>query len=269
VDVATEGLCVAGDAARLAQVFANLLTNAAKYSDPGGRITVKAQRVADRVRVSVRDEGIGIESGLLEQVFSLFHQEGRGLDRAQGGLGLGLAIVRNLVLMHEGTVEARSDGPGEGSTFVVELPLCASHERAQEEGGTAPRIVAGERRHHILLVDDNVDARDTLAFAFGALGHRVTSAGDAFQALERTDASRPDVAVLDIGLPGIDGYELADRLRQRDGQRLTLIAVTGYGQPGDKARAITAGFDAHFVKPVDFKQLVATLESLAARYPAA
>ena len=262
VDVAADGLCVAGDAARLAQVFANLLTNAAKYSDPDGRIMVKAQRVDDRVRVSVRDEGIGIEAGLLEQVFDLFHQDGRGLDRAQGGLGLGLAIVRNLVLMHEGTVEARSEGPGKGSTFVVELPVCASDERSFEERRTAPRVVTADRRHHILLVDDNIDARDTLAFAFGALGHHVTTAADAFEALDRTDSSRPDVAVLDIGLPGIDGYELADRLRQRDGPELALIAVTGYGQPEDKARAVTAGFDAHFVKPVDFHQLVAAIESL-------
>jgi CheY-like chemotaxis protein/anti-sigma regulatory factor (Ser/Thr protein kinase) len=250
---------VSGDPARLAQVFANLLTNAAKYSDPDGCITVKAWRVGDHVRVSVRDEGIGIEAGLLEQVFGLFHQEGRGLDRAQGGLGLGLAIVRNLVRMHEGTVEARSDGPGKGSTFVVELPVCASDVRTLEERGTAPYVVAADQRHHILLVDDNVDARDTLAFAFGALGHQVTTAADAIEALDRTDASRPDVAVLDIGLPGIDGYELADRLRQRDGPGLTLIAVTGYGQPEDKARALTAGFDAHFVKPVDFNKLVATI----------
>jgi signal transduction histidine kinase/CheY-like chemotaxis protein len=259
VDVAADGLCVTGDAARLAQVFANLLTNAAKYSDPDGCITVKAWRVGDHVRVSVRDEGIGIEAGLLEQVFGLFHQEGRGLDRAQGGLGLGLAIVRNLVRMHEGTVEARSDGPGKGSTFVVELPVCASEERAVEERGTTSHELSEDQRHHILLVDDNIDARDTLAFAFGALGHQVTTAADAFEALDRTDASRPDVAVLDIGLPGIDGYELADRLRQRDGPGLTLIAVTGYGQPEDKARALTAGFDAHFVKPVDFNKLVATI----------
>jgi CheY-like chemotaxis protein/anti-sigma regulatory factor (Ser/Thr protein kinase) len=254
---------VSGDPARLAQVFANLLTNAAKYSDPGGRITVRARRIDDRVCVSVRDEGIGIEAGLLEQVFGLFHQEGRGLDRAQGGLGLGLAIVRNLVVMHEGTVEARSDGPGKGSTFVVELPVCASDVRTLEERGTAPYVVAADQRHHILLVDDNVDARDTLAFAFGALGHQVTTAADAFEALDRTDASRPDVAVLDIGLPGIDGYELADRLRQRDGPGLTLIAVTGYGQQSDRARAQAAGFGAHFVKPVDFDMLLSAVERLA------
>jgi signal transduction histidine kinase/ActR/RegA family two-component response regulator len=268
VDVPEVGLCVTGDAARLAQVFANLLTNAAKYSDPGRRITVKARRMDDRVCVSVRDEGIGIQAGLIEKIFDLFHQEGRGLDRAQGGLGLGLAIVRNLVMMHEGTVEARSDGPGKGSTFVVELPVCASDARTLEERGTTPNVVPADLRHHILLVDDNIDARDTLATAFRALGHLVTTAADAFEALESTDASRPDVAVLDIGLPGIDGYELADRLRRRDGSELTLIAVTGYGQPEDRARATTAGFNAHFVKPVDFHQLVATIEALAARRPA-
>jgi signal transduction histidine kinase/CheY-like chemotaxis protein len=265
VEVPRVGLCVCSDAARLAQVFANLVTNAAKYSDPGSRIRVKAQRLDDRICVSVRDEGIGIQADLIDQIFDLFHQEGRGLDRAQGGLGLGLAIVRNLVLMHEGTVEARSDGPGKGSTFVVELPVCVSDEHVLEERGTALDAVAEDQRHHILLVDDNLDARDTLATAFGALGHRVTTAADAFEALDRSDASRPDVAILDIGLPGIDGYELADRLRQRDGSQLTLIAVTGYGQPEDRSRAITAGFDAHFVKPVDFHQLLAAIEALAAR----
>jgi len=264
VDVAADGLCVLGDPARLAQVFANLLTNASKYSDTDRRITVEARRVDNRVRVSVRDEGIGIEAGLLEDIFGLFHQEGRGLDRAQGGLGLGLAIVRNLVLLHEGSVDAYSDGPGLGSTFVVDLPVCPSDHAGQEASGASPAGVAAdqERDLHILLVDDNADARDTLALAFTALGYAVTTATDGLEALNLVEACQPDIAVLDIGLPVMDGYELADRLRQRDGPAIPMIAVTGYGQPEDKARARTAGFDAHFVKPVDLHQLMTTIASL-------
>ena len=264
VDVAADGLCVLGDPARLAQVFANLLTNASKYSDTDRRITVEARRVDNRVRVSVRDDGIGIEAGLLEDIFGLFHQEGRGLDRAQGGLGLGLAIVRNLVQLHEGSVDAYSDGPGLGSTFVVDLPVCPSDHAGPEASGASPAAVAAdqERDLRILLVDDNADARDTLAQAFTALGYAVTTATDGLEALNLVEACQPDIAVLDIGLPVMDGYELADRLRQRDGPAIPMIAVTGYGQPEDKARARTAGFDAHFVKPVDLHQLMTTIASL-------
>ena len=266
VEVDAQGLCVLGDGARLAQVFANLLTNASKYSDVDSRITVQARRLDDRIRISVRDQGIGIEAGLLEDIFGLFHQQGRGLDRAQGGLGLGLAIVRNLVLLHGGTVEAFSDGPGLGSSFVVELPVCESDHRAHEKPGTKHAGLAADAEQglRILLVDDNADARETLALALSAVGHHVTTATDAFEALKLVDATQPDIAVLDIGLPVMDGYELADRLRQRDGPAVALIAVTGYGQPEDKARAHTAGFHAHLVKPVDLNLLMATIRALAA-----
>jgi signal transduction histidine kinase/CheY-like chemotaxis protein len=266
VDVAAEGLCVFGDPARLAQVFANLLTNASKYSDTDSRIVVEARRVDDRVRVSVRDEGIGIDAGLLEEVFGLFHQEGRGLDRAQGGLGLGLAIVRNLVLLHEGNVEAHSEGPGHGSTFVVELPICPSDHPVPAVSGADGRLATGHGAQpawRILLVDDNADARETLAQALVTLGHAVASAADGFEALGLAETFAPDVALLDIGLPVMDGYELADRLRHRDATAaITLVAVTGYGQPEDKARARTAGFDAHFVKPVDLQKLLAKIRAL-------
>ena len=272
VDVDAHGLCILGDPARLAQVFANLLTNASKYSDTGSRIVVEARRVDDRVRVSVRDQGIGIDAGLLEDVFTLFHQEGRGLDRAQGGLGLGLAIVRNLVQLHEGAVEAHSEGPGHGSTFVVELPICPSDVHVLALPGAEGVLVDGDNSHRswrVLMVDDNADARETLAQAFVALGHAVASAADGVEALALAGTFAPDVALLDIGLPGMDGYELADRLRHRDAAApVTLIAVTGYGQPEDKARARTAGFDAHFVKPVDLQKLLAKIRALRHEAPA-
>lgn len=265
VNVPAEGLCVFGDIARLAQVFANLLTNASKYSDIESRITIDAKCVGDRIQASVRDEGIGIERGMLEDVFALFHQQGRGLDRSQGGLGLGLAIVRNLVVLHEGTVEAHSDGPGLGSTFVVELPACEDGLDGLRRGGHEGGSDAGSPSQvwRILLVDDHADGRETLALAFNALGHKVVAAPDAFEALKIAEVFDPQVAVLDIGLPVMDGYELADLLRQRRaGSELTLVAVTGYGQQEDKERARTAGFNAHFVKPVDIQALVHCIEKL-------
>jgi signal transduction histidine kinase len=259
VDVPREGLGVCGDAARLEQVFSNLLTNASKYSDPGQRIEVVARRAGPAVRVQVRDQGIGIEASMLDDVFALFHQQGRGLDRSQGGLGLGLAIVRNLVHLHDGKVKAESEGPGRGSTFTVDLPLDQESRDAHDALAGESAVDPGAARMRIMVVDDNADARDTLARALRALGHETLAAADAFEALQGVDEFDPDGAVLDIGLPVMDGYELARLLRQRPGKPITLLALTGYGQPEDKARARSAGFDAHFVKPVDFSQLLAAL----------
>jgi signal transduction histidine kinase len=263
LQVPDTGLCVNGDPARLAQVFSNLLANAAKYSDIDGRIEVTAVQAGDMARISVTDHGIGIEAGMLEDVFVLFHQQGRGLDRAQGGLGLGLAIVRNLVTLHDGKVEAASAGPGHGSTFTVELPLCDAADLARMASAQDTTPVPARQGLRILLVDDNADARSTLTQALRAYGHHVSPAADALEAMRMVDDARPDVAVLDIGLPVVDGYELARQLRLRPGKPIPMVAVTGYGQPEDKARARAAGFVAHFVKPVDVARLAGMVASLA------
>lgn len=265
--VPESGLCVAGDMARLAQVFSNLLTNACKYSDPGTQITVTARRDGDNAIVEVVDQGIGIDADMLEAVFGLFEQQGRGLDRAQGGLGLGLAIVRNLVAQHGGKVRAYSDGHGCGSRFVVELPLlgngtCAPSKKA---GVTAD---ATDMHGRILLVDDNTDAASTLAMALRMVGFNVRTAADGLTALRIAEEFCPEVALLDIGLPVMDGYELAERLRKRCGDATKLVALTGYGQRSDRVRATEAGFDAHLVKPVDFSAVLLTLTRMLDRTPA-
>lgn len=261
IEVADSGLCLLGDVGRLAQVFSNLLTNAAKYSDPGTPITIVAQRDGDIARVAISDHGIGIDPGMLESVFELFEQQGRGIDRAQGGLGLGLAIVRNLVAEHGGSVRAQSDGVGRGSRFVVELPLASAGVGAAVEHRRATDAVA-TAEGRILLVDDNTDAASTLAMALRMVGFDVRTAGDGMTALRIAGEFQPDAAVLDIGLPVMDGYELARQLRECRGDAIRLVALTGYGQRSDRLRATQAGFEAHLVKPVDFVQVHRTLDSL-------
>ena len=260
------GLAVFADPTRIAQVIANLLTNGGKYTEPGGSIALDAAREGDRVRLSVKDSGVGIPAELLPRVFDMFVQAPQRSDRAQGGLGLGLAIVRSLVEAHGGEVVARSEGPGRGSEFVVYLPAAerASVELASPSRRPArPPRDAGTRRR-ILVVDDNVDAADMLADALRAGGHTVAVAYAAPEALTAVAGFAPEVVVMDIGLPIMDGYELAARLRdleagRADGRRLRLIAVTGYGQDADRERSAEAGMDAHLVKPVDLDQLEATV----------
>jgi CheY-like chemotaxis protein len=261
VDVDSE-LIIEGDKMRLAQVFTNLLTNAAKYTTSGGSITVSAKRAGDMLRIAVKDTGIGMRREMLPVVFDLFVQGRQELNRSEGGLGLGLAIVKALVTLHQGTVEARSGGPGKGSEFIVLLPASAlpasAATRATAASGAAqPR--GGSRR--ILLVDDNEDAADSLAEALRDLGHVVEVAHDGPQALAKLQTFSPNVALLDIGLPLMDGYELARRIRHEP--RLAgvqLVSITGYGQHADKLRAQEAGFDVHLVKPADLmviEQLIA------------
>ncbi|HET9624795.1 MAG TPA: ATP-binding protein [Kofleriaceae bacterium] len=257
VEVAPRGLALDADPARLAQVVANLLTNAAKYTEPGGRITVTgARRDPGDIALVVRDTGIGIAPEMLPHVFDLFVQERQNLDRSQGGLGLGLAIVRSMVELHAGTVAVSSAGHGYGSEFTISLPAA--------EGITAPEIpavvvetidAAAERRR-VLVVDDNEDAAALLAEYLEAMGNTTRVAHDGAQALRLVEDFVPELALLDIGLPVMDGYELAQQLRARLGHdHLRLIAVTGYGQESDRQKAKDASFDAHLVKPIDFARL--------------
>jgi signal transduction histidine kinase/DNA-binding response OmpR family regulator len=267
LSVPPEGLLVEADANRLAQIVANLLTNAAKYSDPDSTITIAAERRGDVVRLSVRDEGVGIAPELLDRVFDIFFQEPQSIDRSKGGLGLGLAIVHNLVALHGGRVSARSEGLARGSEFVVELPALAGDDVALPTGRRSlvrandelPVAAASKR---VLIVDDNVDAADALAELLQSLGYEAKAAHDAFAALELAPSFRPDVCLLDIGLPVMDGYELAARLRSASlvGDDTRIIAVTGYGQDGDRRRARDAGFDAHVVKPVSLDALTRAME---------
>jgi CheY-like chemotaxis protein/two-component sensor histidine kinase len=253
------GLVVDGDQARLAQVLANLLTNAAKYTDEGGRITVAASEEGGSAVVSVTDTGIGITPDMLPRVFDLFAQERQDIDRSEGGLGLGLAIVRSLVQAHGGSVAAVSDGKGRGATFTVRLPIgAAAAEAVPARLPMAPQ--PGSRR--VLVVDDNHDAAELLADLLRALGHTVQVASDGPSALETIPVFRPDVVLLDLGLPVMDGFELAERVRSDSRlAKVSLIAVTGYGQEVDRRRTREAGFASHLVKPVDLETLEALIRA--------
>jgi signal transduction histidine kinase/CheY-like chemotaxis protein len=262
VEVPPEGMLVDADPARLSQVIANLLINAAKYTPSEGCIEVRGAAEGGEAVVVVRDNGIGIAPDLLPSVFDLFVQGPRGRDRTEGGLGLGLAIVQNLVRLHGGTVSARSEGVGHGTEIDVRLPLAI---RAFAGHGTT---VAGVPAAHgpgirVLVVDDNVDAAQTLAELIEAMGSEAHVAHDGPAALLRTQELAPDLVLLDIGLPVMDGYEVAERLR-RGGFGLRLAALTGYGQPEDRERSRRAGFDCHFVKPLATDALQSLLASVAA-----
>jgi signal transduction histidine kinase len=256
VDV-PEALVVNADPSRLAQVFANLLTNASKYSDPGTEIRVSARASGDRVDIRVADRGIGVQRDLLERVFDPFVQQPQSLDRSAGGLGLGLAIVQSLVKAHGGTVRAESAGPGKGSQFIVDLPLASAPATAGSHpaGSDLDRSTHTGATHRVLVVDDNEDAALLLADALEEMGHRVEVAFDGPTALEVAVTFQPEVALVDIGLPVMDGYELASRLKSLSGTDIRLIAITGYGQPRDRDAAKRAGFSEHVVKPVDLFQL--------------
>jgi signal transduction histidine kinase/DNA-binding response OmpR family regulator len=260
VSVAASGLAVDGDHGRLAQVVSNLLTNASKYSDPGTTIHVAAEAIEGGwVRLRVRDEGVGIDSQMLEKIFDLFVQQQQSLDRSKGGLGLGLAIVRSLVELHGGRVRAESKGLGHGSEFVLDLPPAMGAVASSGAAAPArPAHAAAPAKVRALIVDDNQDAAETLAEVLTDLGYAVATAHDGAAALKIATAFRPTVCLLDIGLPTMDGYELARRLRASaalpEGAR--LIAVTGYGQDNDRRLSSEAGFDTHLVKPVDLDALI-------------
>ncbi|MDQ2695971.1 MAG: response regulator [Pseudomonadota bacterium] len=250
---------VRADPARLTQVLVNLLHNAAKYTEPGGRIWLSGSRQGGEAVVSVRDTGIGIPAGFLPQVFELFTQASHSLARSQGGLGLGLTLVRRLVQMHGGSVQAFSGGEGRGSEFVVRLPALEAADADAAPG--VPAQGGGPASRRVLVVDDNPDVVRSLGALLGIMGHAVRLAGDGAAALEEARAFRPQVVLLDIGMPGMDGYAVARQLRREHGQTLQLIALTGYGQEQDLRRAREAGFDRHIVKPLEADQLRALLQA--------
>jgi len=257
VEVPLRGLQVVADPTRLAQVFVNLLTNAARYTDPGGHIVVEGKLQGRWAQVSVRDDGIGISSDILPELFEYFVQGTRTLEQSRGGLGLGLTIVRQMVELHQGEVDVRSDGPGKGSEFTVRLPLAVDPSQPAPEASEQPPLPKGASLR-VLVVDDNVDAAETVADALELLGHHTRTAHDGPSALQLARRHGFDVAVLDIGLPVMDGFELARRIREVH-PRIRLIAVTGYGQPHDRRRSAEAGFARHLVKPVGLDTLVSAI----------
>ncbi len=296
VDVPPEGLPIDGDPDRLAQIVSNLLTNASKYSEPGTRVHVAAERAGDFARLHVRDEGIGIDQAMIPRVFDLFVQQPQALDRAKGGLGLGLAIVKSLVELHGGTARVESQGVnGKGSEFIVDLPIHGDDlsKAPREEERRPPKatpITTSEKRHpaplapstpphvvanakmeqapskgRVLIVDDNVDSAEMIEVLLSHLGYEVKSVANPLTALAIVDEFQPTACLLDIGLPDMNGYELAQRLRQGDSSArfAKLIAITGYSQESDRKRSVEAGFDAHVVKPVSLDILTKVLADVA------
>jgi PAS domain S-box-containing protein len=254
---------VDADRIRLAQVLANLLNNAAKYTEPGGQIWLSAEAQGGDAVVTVRDTGIGIPPELLPRIFEMFNRVDRSLERSRGGLGIGLALVKRLVEMHGGSVRAHSEGAGRGSEFTVRLPAVMEPVRAPQ----APEPQVGSRHtascFRILVVDDNRDSATSLAMLLGAMGHEVRTAHDGIQGFAAADAFRAEVVLLDIGLPGMNGYDVAGKIRRQSwGERMVLIAVTGWGNERDRSRSREAGFDLHLVKPVEPVALMKLLQSL-------
>jgi signal transduction histidine kinase len=251
-------LYVFGDPIRLAQVVGNLLNNACKFTDRGGRISLAVEEDGGQAVIRVRDTGIGLAADQVGRIFDLFAQVDSSLERARDGLGLGLTLVQKLVEMHDGTVEARSAGSGQGSEFVVRLPLLGGPPPAppREPSGAKPVAMTPCR---ILVVDDNCDSANSLAMLLALLGHTVDTAHDGLEAVERAATFRGDVILLDIGMPRLNGYEAARRIREQRQKGLRLVALTGWGQEEDRHRSQEAGFDAHLVKPVDLTELTELL----------
>lgn len=262
VALSDNGAQIYGDLTRLTQAFSNLLNNASKYTDVGGDICVRAYTTAGHVTVSIQDNGVGISAELMPKLFRIFEQGLTTIDRSKGGLGIGLALAKNMVELHGGVVAAESGGPGMGATFTVTLPLATRTQLASVQA--MPRATAAaatiRRDVRVLLVDDNADGLQSMEAFLRELGFEIETALDPIQALSVATLFKPHVAVLDIGLPGMDGYELALALRgQPENAALRLFALTGYGQSEDIKRALAAGFERHFVKPVALPELVDAL----------
>ena len=266
VTLPAEPVYLDADLTRLAQVLQNLLNNAAKYTAPGGKIGLHAEFDGHSVAIRVVDTGIGIPREMLPRVFDLFTQVDRSIERSSGGLGIGLTLVQRLVELHGGTVEARSEGPDKGSEFVVRLP--ASVESSGYSAALDSSDAKSAGRLRVLVVDDNIDAADTLTEMLRVSGHDVDTAYDGVAAMDAVDSHRPDVVLMDIGLPKLSGYDVARQIRESDPQRrIVLVAVTGWGQDEDRRRSQQAGFDHHLVKPVDPAWLEGIFASVAAKMP--
>jgi len=260
IDLPDELISIEGDMTRLVQVIANILHNAAKFMDPGGLIRLNVKRDGQYADITIADTGIGIAPELLPRIFELFTQVHSKSEHAQGGLGIGLALVRRLTEMHGGTVHVHSDGAGHGAQFTVRLPVMtpqlAGLAHQILDSGTIPQIV----RQRILVADDNCDAAEALSLQLQLAGHDVRTAHDGADALAMTESFEPDIVLLDLGMPKMDGYEVARRVRMRpQGRRVRLIALTGWGQQQDRDRTAAAGFDAHLVKPVSEAHLFQAL----------
>jgi PAS domain S-box-containing protein len=262
VSLLREPVWLEADPTRLAQVFANLLTNAAKYTEPGGQIWLSARQKGDRVSVAVKDTGIGIAPEHLPRLFAMFSQVAPALERSQGGLGIGLSLVKGLVEMHGGTVEAHSGGPAQGSEFVVHLPLADGTVARGADSADGKQAMARPRR--ILVADDNWDTAESLALMLRLAGHEVHAVHDGEEAVEAAGWFRPELALLDIGMPKLNGYEAARRIREQiHGRDVVLVAVTGWGQEVHRRRSQEAWFDGHLVKPVEPTALERLLAGLA------
>ncbi|HYR96195.1 MAG TPA: ATP-binding protein, partial [Candidatus Binatus sp.] len=258
-----ESVLLKADPARLAQALGNLLSNASSYTPTAGSIWLTAERLDDEVMVRVRDTGAGLAPELLPHVFDLFVQGDTSLERAHGGLGIGLTIVRRVVEMHGGRVEAQSPGPGQGSEFILHLPVLPTTSAAEADRDVSPRVDDPVRALKVLVVEDNRDTAEGLARMLELWGHDVRLAFDGLAGLDLAERYGPDVILCDLGLPGMDGYELARRLRARAVGNMVLIAVSGYGRTEDRRRAVDAGFDHHLVKPTDLGALAELLRRAA------
>jgi PAS domain S-box-containing protein len=257
---------VDADLTRLGQVFANLLNNAAKFTEPGGRIELSVQRQQDQVNISVKDSGVGMSPTMLPSVFDMFSQGERNSSRAQGGLGIGLTLVKRLVAMHGGSVEARSGGPGQGSEFIVRLPVAAGAHRDAPESPAAGLCDPATEPCRVLVADDNADAATSLAMMLELMGNEVRTAHDGLEAVQVAESFRPELVLLDIGMPQLNGYEACRRIRARPhGQDVVVAALSGWGQDEDKRKSHAAGFDRHLTKPLQPGDLEALLASAAER----
>jgi PAS domain S-box-containing protein len=264
VSLPAEPVYLEADPVRLGQVFSNLLNNAAKYTEPGGQITLASRIEGNRIRVSVRDTGIGIAADMLPHVFEMFAQAKPALERSQGGLGIGLSLVKGIVELHNGEVEARSEGPSRGSEFIVRLPLASSRAVARHP----VREPVRRQVCRVLVADDNHDAARSLATFLRLLGHHVVIARDGEEAIAKAETFRPDVAILDIGMPRLNGYDTARRMRAAPwGANMRIVALTCWGQKEDRRRSEEAGFNNHLVKPVDPSALVMILGMAVAHRP--